>query len=174
MMLGKEKMYWYAAATAPEAQLDAAVGRKKELETMYQDWFPAIPELIAATDEAQILTTDLYDRPPTQPWSQQNITLLGDAAHPMLPTMGQGACTALEDAYVIAQCLQAQPDPSVAFQRYEALRFPRTKAIVEESLRSGKMGEISNPLAVGLRNTFMKVMGSAISNSFKSLHAYRA
>ncbi|MFB2894347.1 FAD-dependent monooxygenase [Aerosakkonemataceae cyanobacterium BLCC-F50] len=173
MMLGKGKMYWYAAATAPEAQPDAAIGRKKELEIMYQDWFPAIPELIAATDEAQILTTDLYDRPPQQPWSQQNITLLGDAAHPMLPTMGQGACTALEDAYVVAKCLGEQLDPIAAFQQYEALRFGRTKKIVEESLRSAKMGGLKNPLAVELRNTFMKVMGSAINNSFRSLHAYR-
>lgn len=174
MMLGKGKMYWYAAATAPEAQLDAVTGRKHELETMYQDWFSAIPELIAATDETNILTTDLYDRPPTQPWSKRNITLLGDAAHPMLPTMGQGACTALEDAYVVAKCLEELPDPIAAFQRYEALRFPRTKAIVEQSLQSGKMGELKNPFAVGLRNTFMKVMGSTISSSFKSLHAYRA
>ncbi len=174
MMLGKGKMYWYAAATAIEAQPDAEMGRKKELEAMYQDWFPSIPELIMATDETNILTTDLYDRPPTQPWSQQNITLLGDAAHPMLPTMGQGACTALEDAYVVAKCLKEQSDPIAAFQQYESLRFPRTKAIVEQSLQSSKMGELSNPLAVGLRNTLMKVMGSAISNSFKSLHAYRA
>jgi 2-polyprenyl-6-methoxyphenol hydroxylase-like FAD-dependent oxidoreductase len=174
MMLGKGKMYWYAAATAPEAQPDAAMGRKKELETMYQDWFPAIPGLIAATDEANILTTDLYDRPPTQPWSKGNITLLGDAAHPMLPTMGQGACTALEDAYVVAQCLKEHPDPIAAFQHYEAQRFPRTKAIVEQSLQSGKMGELKNPFAVRLRDTFMKVMGSSISSSFKSLHAYRA
>ncbi len=174
MMLGKGKMYWYAAATASEAQPDAATGRKKELETMYQDWFSVIPELIAATDEANILTTDLYDRPPQQPWSQQNITLLGDAAHPMLPTMGQGACTALEDAYVVAKCLQEQSDPIAAFQRYESLRFPRTKAIVEQSLQSGKMGELKNPLTVGLRNTFMKIMSSVISNNFKSLHAYRA
>ncbi|MGF1989118.1 MAG: FAD-dependent monooxygenase [Nostoc sp. ZfuVER08] len=174
MMLGKGKMYWYAAATAIKAQPDAAMGRKKELETMYQDWFPSIPELIMATDEANILTTDLYDRPPTQPWSQQNITLLGDAAHPMLPTMGQGACTALEDAYVVAKCLKEQSDPIAAFQQYESLRFSRTKEIVKQSLQSGKIGALSNPLVVGLRNTFMKVMGSAISNSFKSFHAYRA
>lgn len=174
MMLGKDKMYWYAAAIAPEAQPDAPIGRQKELETMYHDWFPSIPELITATDEANILTTDLYDRPPTQPWSQQNITLLGDAAHPMLPTIGQGACTALEDAYVIAKCLKQQPDPIAAFQQYESLRFPRTKAIALASLRSSKMGELKNPLAVILRNTFMKVMGSAISGSFKSLHVYRA
>ncbi|XGV97665.1 MAG: FAD-dependent monooxygenase [Leptolyngbya sp. BL-A-14] len=174
MMLGKEKMYWYAAATAPEAQPDAAIGRKKELEVMYQDWFPVIPELIAATDEADILTTDLYDRPPTQPWSEHNITLLGDAAHPMLPTMGQGACTALEDAYVVANCLQAQPNPTLAFEQYELLRFPRTKAIVEQSLQSSKMGALKHPLAVGLRNTLMILMGAAISHSFKALHAYRA
>ncbi|MBE9166745.1 FAD-dependent monooxygenase [Pleurocapsales cyanobacterium LEGE 06147] len=174
MMLGKEKMYWYAAATAPKAQPDLEIGRKKELEMMYQDWFSSIPELIAATNEADILTTDLYDRPPTQPWSQQNITLLGDAAHPMLPTMGQGACTALEDAYIVAKCLKEESLPTTAFQHYESLRFPRTKAIVEQSLQAGRMGELKNPLAAGLRNTFIKVMGSAISNSFKSLHAYRA
>lgn len=174
MMLGKGKMYWYAAATAPEAQPDAAIGRQKELEAMYQDWFPAIPELIAATDEANILTTDLYDRPPNQAWSKGNITLLGDAAHPMLPTMGQGACTALEDAYVVAKCLKEHSNPISAFQHYEALRFPRTKAIVEQSLQSGKMGGLQNPFAVGLRNTFMKVMRSAISSSFNSIHAYRA
>ncbi|KYC41068.1 monooxygenase [Scytonema hofmannii PCC 7110] len=174
MMLGLGKMYWYAAATACPAQPDAGIGRKKELLTMYQDWFRAIPELIAATDEANILTTDLYDRPIKQPWSQQNVTLLGDAAHPMLPTMGQGACTALEDAYVVAQCLQAQPDPIIAFQQYESERFPRTKEIVLASRQSGKMGELKNPVAVGLRNTFMKAMGSAIGNSFKSFHAYRA
>ncbi|MBW4521040.1 MAG: FAD-dependent monooxygenase [Scytolyngbya sp. HA4215-MV1] len=174
MMLGEGKMYWYAAATAIEAQPDAAIGRKKELEMMYKDWFLSIPELITATDEANILTMDLYDRPPTQSWSQQNITLLGDAAHPMLPTMGQGACTALEDAYVVAKCLKEQADPIAAFQQYESLRFPRTKSIVEQSLQSSKMGKLSNPFAVGLRNTFMKVMGSAISSSFKSLHAYRA
>ncbi len=174
MMLGKGKMYWYAAVTAPESQPDATIGRQKELEQIFQDWFPAIPELIMATDETHILTTDLYDRPPAKPWSQGNVTILGDAAHPMLPTMGQGACTALEDAYVITKCLKENPDPIAAFQHYEALRFPRTKAIVEQSLQSGKMGKLKNPLAVGLRNTFMKVMSSAMSNSFHALHAYRA
>jgi 2-polyprenyl-6-methoxyphenol hydroxylase-like FAD-dependent oxidoreductase len=174
MMLGKGRMYWYAAVTAPEAQPDAEIGRKKELKIIFQDWFSSIPELIGATNEADILTTDLYDRLPTQPWSQQNITLLGDAAHPMLPTMGQGACTALEDAYVVAKCLKEKTDPVAAFQQYEFLRYPRTKLIVEQSLQSSRMGEFKHPIAVGFRNTFMKFMGSAISNSFNSLHAYRA
>ncbi|MDZ8049968.1 MAG: FAD-dependent oxidoreductase [Aulosira sp. ZfuVER01] len=174
MMLGKNRMYWYAAAKAPEAQPDSALGRKRELEQMFQDWFPSIPELIAATDEANILKTDLYDRIPSRPWGKQNVTLLGDAAHPMLPTLGQGACMALEDALIITKCLQAQSDPTSAFQQYESQRFSRTKSIVEQSLRSGKMGELENPYAVALRNTFMKLMGAAINNSFHSIHAYRA
>ncbi|MBW4694238.1 MAG: FAD-dependent monooxygenase [Lyngbya sp. HA4199-MV5] len=174
MRLGKERMYWYAAAIAPESQPDTAIGRRRELEQMFQDWVPSIPELIAATDEADILTTDLYDRLPTQPWSQQNVTLLGDAAHPMLPTMGQGACTALEDAWVITQCLQTHSDPVTAFQQYESLRFPRTKEIVEQSLRSARMGELTNPVAVALRNTVMKLMSPLICKSFRSLHIYRA
>jgi len=174
MMLGGGKMYWYAAAIAREGQPDAVYGRKKELETMYQDWFPTIGELISATYEADILSTDLYDRPPTQPWSRQNVTLIGDAAHPMLPTMGQGACTALEDAYVMAQCLKEQYDFRVAFQDYELLRFPRIKAIVEQSLRSSKMGELRNPFLVKIRNIFMKVMASNISNNFQSFQTYRA
>lgn len=174
MRLGKERMYWYAAAVAPEAQPDAAIGRKQELEQMFQNWFPSIPDLIAATDEADILTTDLYDRPATRPWSQQNVTLVGDAAHPMLPTMGQGACTALEDAWVVAQCLRTQPDLISAFQHYESLRFPRTKAIVQQSLRSSKMGELTSPIAIGLRNTAMKLLSPLICSSFRSLHAYRA
>ncbi|MBV9388637.1 MAG: FAD-dependent monooxygenase [Chroococcidiopsidaceae cyanobacterium CP_BM_ER_R8_30] len=174
MKLGKGQMYWYAAATAPEAHPDAPVGRKKELETMFQDWFTSVLELITATDETNILTTDLYDRVPSRPWSQQNITLLGDAAHPMLPTLGQGACTALEDAFVVAQCLKEQADPKAAFQQYESLRFSRTKLIVEQSLQSGKMGDLHHPFSVALRNTLLKLMGSTISNSFKSLQAYRA
>ncbi|BAY32558.1 monooxygenase FAD-binding protein [Nostoc carneum NIES-2107] len=173
MMLGKNRMYWYAAAKAPAAQPDSPLGRKKELEVMFQDWFPAIPELIAATDEPNILKTDLYDRIPSRPWGKQNITLLGDAAHPMLPTLGQGACMALEDAVVLTKCLQTQSNPTSAFQEYESQRFTRTKSIVEQSLRSGKMGELENRYAVAFRNTFMKLMGGAINNSFYSIHAYR-
>ena len=173
MMLGKGRMYWYAAALASENQPDAPIGRKKELENMFQDWFDSIPELIAATDETDIIKTDLYDRLPTLPWSKQNITLLGDAAHPTLPTLGQGACMALEDALAVTKCLLECPSPATAFQNYESQRFSRTKSIVKQSLRSGRMGQLSHPITVKLRETLMKLMKPAIKNSFETLHAYR-
>lgn len=174
MMLSKGRMYWYAAAKAPQNQHKAAVGCKKELENIFQDWFPSIPELIAATDETNIIKTDLYDRIPALPWGKQNITLLGDAAHPTLPTLGQGACMALEDALVITKCLLAHSEASKAFEQYESQRFGRTKSIVEQSLRSGRMGQLQHPVQVALRETLMKLMKPVIKNSFKSLHAYRA
>lgn len=174
MMLGQGRMYWYAAALAPENQSDALIGRKKELENMFQNWFDSIPELIAATDETDIIKTNLYDRIPALPWSKQNITLVGDAAHPTLPTLGQGACMALEDALIVTKCLVEYSSPATAFQHYESQRFSRTKSIVEQSLRSGRMGRLAHPITVKLREALMKIMKPAIKNSFKTLHAYRA
>ncbi|NEU75239.1 FAD-dependent oxidoreductase [Hassallia byssoidea VB512170] len=173
VMIGKKRMYWYVAAKATEGQPDAAIGRKKELQLMFQDWCEPIPELIAATDEANILRNDLYDRVPTQPWSQQNITLLGDAAHPTLPTLGQGACMALEDAIVVTKCLLAS-DTKAAFEQYESQRFARTKMIVEESLQAAKLGQWENRAAVALREIFMKLLPTPVlKNKVNALQAYR-
>lgn len=175
VMIGKGRMYWYAAAKAPEGQPDdAAVGRKRELQELFQDWHASISELITATDEANILKTDLYDRVPTLPWSQQNITLLGDAAHPTLPTYGQGACMALEDAIVVTQCLLAHSEPIAAFQQYESQRFARTKMIVEESLQAGQLIQWENRAVVALRETVMKLLPtSVLKHKIKPLHDHK-
>ncbi|MEI8152021.1 MAG: FAD-dependent monooxygenase [Hyphomicrobiales bacterium] len=72
----------------------------------------------------------LFDRDPLPTWSQGRITLLGDAAHPMLPFLGQGAAAAIEDGYVLARELALSPgDIGVALQAYEAQRIPRTSRI---------------------------------------------
>jgi 2-polyprenyl-6-methoxyphenol hydroxylase-like FAD-dependent oxidoreductase len=173
LRIGKGRMYWYAASIASQGQPDAPVGRKRELQEMFTDWPEPIPELIAATDEVSILKNDLYDRVPLKEWGQQNITLLGDAAHPTLPTMGQGACMALEDALVVTQCLLEQRHPADAFHQYESLRVARTKKIVEQSLVIGKSFQIENRVFIALRNTLMKLLAKQFDNDYKTLHAYR-
>ena len=172
--IGKGRMYWYAAAKKEQERTELGVEQKSEIQERFKDWHTSIHDLIGATDQANILKTDLYDRVPARPWGKQNVTLLGDAAHPTLPTLGQGACMALEDALVITKCLLTHSDPAVAFQQYESQRFARTKAVVQQSLQAAKMGRFENRLAIVLRETFMKLMKPAIQNSFKSLHAYRA
>jgi 2-polyprenyl-6-methoxyphenol hydroxylase-like FAD-dependent oxidoreductase len=171
LRIGKGRMYWYAASIASQGQPDAPVGRKRELQEMFTDWPKPIPELFAATDEASILKNDLCDRVPIKQWGKQNITLLGDAAHPTLPTMGQGACMALEDALVVTKCLLEQRHPADAFRQYESLRVERTKKIVEQSLVIGKSFQIENRVFIALRNTLMKLSAKQFDNDYKALHA---
>jgi salicylate hydroxylase len=69
----------------------------------------------------------LCDRPPIKDWSRGRITLIGDAAHPMLQYLAQGACMAIEDAVCLANRVEeAQGDFSAAFQAYQAARYLRT------------------------------------------------
>jgi salicylate hydroxylase len=76
----------------------------------------------------------LLDRAPLQRWSAGNVTLLGDAAHPMFPFFAQGAAQAIEDAAVLARCLADDPDdPARALRRYESIRIPRTTRLQEVS-----------------------------------------
>src|SRR4029450_3459294 len=107
-----------------------------------------IPSLIEATPAVDILRHDIYDRPVLRTWGAGRITLLGDAAHPMTPNLGQGACQALEDAVVLAQCLREDADGVSALRSYEAMRIPRANAVVTQSRRVGRVGQWQHPVAV--------------------------
>ncbi|MEZ4623133.1 MAG: FAD-dependent monooxygenase [Caldilineaceae bacterium] len=149
------RVYWFAAHNRAAAQ-QSADGEKAELLRIFGDWHPPIHALLAATPEADILHNDIYDRPPLRWWGRDRITLLGDAAHPMTPNLGQGACQALEDAVVLAKQLQVHSDIAAALQAYEAQRIPRTTMIVQQSRRVGWVGQWANPLAVAGRNFLVK------------------
>jgi 2-polyprenyl-6-methoxyphenol hydroxylase-like FAD-dependent oxidoreductase len=120
-----------------------------------------VPEAIAATEGA-ILRNDLVDREPLRHWSRGRATLLGDAAHPMLPNLGQGACTALEDALVLAQSVRRHGATPDALRAYEAARIPRTTRIVRESWSFGGPARWSAPWAVRLRETLIRATPSAV------------
>lgn len=105
-----------------------------ELRALYADFHPQARALLAACDS--VTRSALHVREPMPAWSVGRITLLGDAAHPMVPFMAQGACMAIEDAVVFARALtgvsvQAVPE---ALQRYQAARQPRTADIQRASL----------------------------------------
>ena len=73
----------------------------------------------------------ILEREPLERWSEGRVVLLGDACHPMTPYMAQGAATAIEDAAILARCMEAASDSNIetAFVRYEAHRKPRTSRI---------------------------------------------
>jgi salicylate hydroxylase len=93
----------------------------------YDGWHPQIRRIIESVDETFIWA--LFDRAPLERWSQGRVTLLGDACHPMLPFMAQGAAQAIEDGAALAACLDETSGVEAALRRYEAVRLPRAARI---------------------------------------------
>lgn len=91
----------------------------------------------------QVFKWGLFGRPWLEQWACGRIVLLGDAAHPMLPFLGQGAANALEDAMILTRCLETEATPERAFERYQRTRHPRVHAATEQAARRGEryMGE---------------------------------
>ncbi len=95
----------------------------------------------------------LYDRDPIPEWTRGRVTVLGDAAHPMLPYLGQGACQAIEDGCVLAAALAAEPDdPVAALGRYERSRRARASHVVVASRERGVSNHLASPLAAWRRD----------------------
>jgi 2-polyprenyl-6-methoxyphenol hydroxylase-like FAD-dependent oxidoreductase len=154
--IGDNKIYWFATNNQPADEQLAPAQRKQKVIELFGDWHSPLPETIAATDENAILQNDCSDREPETGWANGRVLLLGDAAHPTTPNMGQGGCMALEDAVILARILRNQPNFSDAFRLFERERFARTKYVVEKSRKFGEVGQWQNSFAVGLRNFLMR------------------
>ena len=156
--MGGGRMYWFATRNAPEGGDDSLAGSRQALLDMFRGWHEPIRELIEATTEKDIRRDDIYDRKPTKRWGRGRVTLLGDAAHPMTPNLGQGACQAIEDAFVLAECLREEARVEEALGLYETRRTGRTAAIVRLSRRMGQVGQLENPRLCRLRDAAVKKM----------------
>jgi 2-polyprenyl-6-methoxyphenol hydroxylase-like FAD-dependent oxidoreductase len=149
---GPGRVFWYATKNLPEGMPVGAAGHQAEVLTSFEDWHTPIPQVIKATESSAILRNDIVDRKPVKHWGQGWVTLLGDAAHPTTPNLGQGACQAIEDAVVLASCLRATNDVPAALCLYENQRRARTADVTNQSWLIGKICQWENPLACWLRN----------------------
>jgi 2-polyprenyl-6-methoxyphenol hydroxylase-like FAD-dependent oxidoreductase len=166
------EVYWFATANVPPG-LTSTDGEQAELLRRFAGWHEPIEALIRATDPAAILRNDIYDRPPLRAWGRGRMTLLGDAAHPMTPNLGQGGCQALEDAVVLARALKDAPSIEAGLRAYEASRIPRTSFITSASRRVGVMGQVEHPAVIRLRDFFVRrVAGRMQARQLSSLIEY--
>lgn len=125
------KSYWAGCKRLPLGLGEPIGGNKKELVAIFNNWPHPIRQIIAATAEENIKRIEVFDHDPIQQWHLHNVCLLGDAAHAALPTSGQGACQAIEDAWHFAQCLSNSPDDlELALKSFEQLRYDKTKSII--------------------------------------------
>lgn len=116
---------------------------RDEVGRAFAGWHPDVLGLIAAA--GPIIKWGLYERTPLQQWSMGRVTLLGDAAHAMLPFLGAGAAMAIEDGWALARALQLEPQAEAALARYEAARRPRTELLHAMSKRQGEVTQAIDP-----------------------------
>lgn len=118
-------------------------GDVEDLRRAYADFHFDARRLLSALDE--VTRSALHVRDPMPQWAKGHATLLGDAAHPMVPFMAQGACMAIEDAVVLARALDSAPDDiTTALERYETERKPRTARVQESSLANDWLKKAGN------------------------------
>ena len=150
----KYKESWKSSGTYNELRNDLALGNK--------DSYSFINE------NTPLFKWGVYIRPHIKNITYKNLTLLGDAAHPIVPFIGQGGCLALEDAYIFGNLLiKYGSDINKTQNAYEALRVKRIKTIANMSLRQGHLNHISNPIIVFLRNFVMQYFPSLAIGSVR-------
>ncbi|MBL6690951.1 MAG: FAD-dependent monooxygenase [Pseudomonadales bacterium] len=145
-------------------------GDYEELKSDFHGWHPDIQTLIDSADRDSLYKWALYDRPPMKTWGKGRVTLLGDACHPTLPFMAQGAAMAIEDGAVLAACLKHRADVPTALQQYEDLRRERTARIQKGSRRNATIFHMSG-IKAWARNL---VARKATSSAMDGLYGYNA
>ena len=123
--------------------LDNCVGIARHEGWTDDGWHPDIIGLIGQA--RALIKWGLFDRAPMPCWSRGRTTLLGDAAHPMLPFLAMGAAMAIEDGMILARCFAAEAEVAAAFAQYESTRRPRTALLHAKSIEQGLLTQARDP-----------------------------
>ena len=127
----QHKAYWAGGIACASVGQKNSGDYKRELSAIFSGWPEPVQKMIAHTPVERINKIYVHDHDPIQTWHKHNLLLIGDAAHAPLPTSGQGACQALEDAWHLANCLTQSPhDLQRAFVNFTEIRFEKTTSII--------------------------------------------
>jgi 2-polyprenyl-6-methoxyphenol hydroxylase-like FAD-dependent oxidoreductase len=141
------------------------------------DYASPVPEILAALANQTIYRDDIFDRKPLgHEWGKGRVTLIGDAAHPVQPSIGQGGCMAIEDAFELVKRLNgAMVEDSIPLllRQFEASRSDRVTRVFTTSRQVGKLGQAEGKIACLLRNWIYKLTPTWLADlQFKWLFDY--
>jgi len=159
--LVNNRIYWYACINA---RRNSGVYKQYSAHDLLQNfgrYHHPIPEILANTNDEDLIWNDIIDIKPLSRFAYGNILLIGDAAHATTPNMGQGACQALEDVAVLSDEISRAAAVEDAFKNFEKRRLKRTKYITETSWRIGRAAQYTHPLMIGVRNSLLRIMPAA-------------
>jgi 2-polyprenyl-6-methoxyphenol hydroxylase-like FAD-dependent oxidoreductase len=149
---GGGAVYWYLSM--PEKVATAgSMDPRRVAERGTKGFHERFRTIVSATEPDRMRLDELFDREPLDHWGRGAVTLLGDAAHPMLPHAGQGAAQALEDAVALGRRMKAsvgRPEPML--RDYERVRARRTATVVRLARRNARLGSLENGLACWARD----------------------
>jgi 2-polyprenyl-6-methoxyphenol hydroxylase-like FAD-dependent oxidoreductase len=159
VQIAENKVYWYALKSFKKNKNEFSINN---LEQYFIDYNSVIKDIIKSTKKEQINTAEISDLKPTNIWHKENVCLIGDSAHATTPNMGQGACQAIEDAFVLSECIDKY-EITKAFTEYQKLRLPKAHQVVKASWLVGKLAHLKNPLLIGLRNQMLRLTPSSVN-----------
>lgn len=157
-------VYWSPLVKITVPEVEAIDDHLGYMVHLFGRWHDPIPELLDRTAKEACFATPVYFRPPPAWLHQGKVVLIGDAAHPMTPDLGQGACQAIEDAVVLADCLPTDiRSIEDALDDFETRRLKRVRRIVREARQLGRLNISTSPLVALLRTSMFKIVPSTYS-----------
>ncbi len=159
VQIAENKVYWYALKSFKKDKKELSVNN---IENYFDKYDSVIQNIISSTKKEDINTSEISDLELTNIWHKEHVCLMGDSAHATTPNMGQGACQAIEDAFVLSECLDTY-ETNKAFEEFQKLRLPKAHQVVKASWLIGKMAHLSNPVLIVLRNQMIRLTPSFIN-----------
>ncbi len=155
MAVDEHRVYWYACINLP-ANSDFGKRTREALVLRFFRFHQPIAALIESTPQEQIHCQPCYEREPLKHWSSGRVTLVGEAAHPTTPDLGQTASEAFEDGRVLARLLAEAASLDSALSHYDNQRVPSATKIQKTSHQAGRLSQLEHPLICGLRDLALR------------------